>query len=149
MFEHYAVALLQLAPLAEGTGGFSGDLIGLVARSSLASQLVLAILLFFSIASWAIIFFKLREFRLVEAQTRTFIEVFRKSGRFSDVQSVCKSLSASPLVGVFQAGYVELNTQLKDGKPGGDVGEDGATKRPVPGISHRYWFRLVPLTQLR
>ena len=131
MFEHYAVALLQLAHTAEGAGGFSGDLIGLVTRSSLASQLVLAILLFFSIASWAIIFFKLREFRLVEAQTRTFIEVFRKSGRFSDVQSVCKSLSASPLVGVFQAGYVELNTQLKDGKPGGDVGEDGASKRPV------------------
>lgn len=131
MFEHYVVALLQLAPLAEGTGGFSGDLIGLVARSSLASQLVLTILLFFSIGSWAIILFKLREFRRVEAQTAKFVEVFRRSGRFSDVQSVCKSLSASPLVGVFQAGYVELNTQLKNGKPRGDVAEDDANERRV------------------
>ena len=29
------------------------------------------------------------------------------------MQAVCKSLSKSPLVGVFQAGYVELNTQLR------------------------------------
>ena len=101
-FEHYLVALLQISP-AEDAGGVSGDLIGLVARSSLASQFVLATLLFFSVASWAIIFFKLREFNRVETQTATFVEVFRKSGRFSDVQSVCKSLAASPLVGVFQA----------------------------------------------
>ena len=130
-FEHYLIALLQISP-AEDAGGFSGDLIGLVARSSLASQFVLATLLFFSVASWAIIFFKLREFNRVETQTATFVEVFRKSGRFSDVQSVCKSLAASPLVGVFQAGYVELNTQLKAGKSEADVEEgDVADQRPV------------------
>ena len=29
------------------------------------------------------------------------------------MQSVCKSLAKSPLIGVFQAGYVELNAQLR------------------------------------
>ena len=129
-FEHYFVALLQMSPV-DDVGGFGGDLVGLVARSSLASQVVLATLFFFSVASWAIIFFKLREFNRVETQTATFVEVFRKSGRFSDVQSVCKSLSASPLVGVFQAGYVELNTQLKNGKSEGGIETDVKEQRPV------------------
>ena len=39
--------------------------------------------------------------------------MFRRSSKFSEVQAVCKSLAHSPLAGVFQAGYVELNTQLR------------------------------------
>jgi biopolymer transport protein TolQ len=39
--------------------------------------------------------------------------VFRKSSRFSEVQSACGNLRASPLVGLFLAGYQELNTQLR------------------------------------
>ena len=49
----------------------------------------------------------------MEKQTAQFIEVFRKSAKFSDVQSVCASLAQSPLVGMFQAGYAELNAQLR------------------------------------
>jgi len=39
--------------------------------------------------------------------------VFRRSAKFSEVQAVCASLPASPLVGVFQAGYAELNAQFR------------------------------------
>jgi biopolymer transport protein TolQ len=39
--------------------------------------------------------------------------VFRKSAKFSEVQAVCPSLSSSPLVGMFQAGYAELSAQLR------------------------------------
>ena len=38
--------------------------------------------------------------------------MFRKSAKFSEVQAVCPSLAASPLVGMFQAGYAELTAQL-------------------------------------
>jgi biopolymer transport protein TolQ len=108
--------------------GFGG-LFGLIARSSFTSQLVLTSLLVFSVVSWAVILFKLWQFRQVDAQTSTFVAIFRKSRKFSEVQSVCKSLAASPLTGVFQAGYVELNTQLRDTEtPGGD---------PVPGGAPR------------
>ena len=54
-------------------------------------------------------------------QTAAFLDVFRKSSRFSEVQAVCGSLAASPLVGLFQAGYAELNAQLRgagETKPG-------------------------------
>lgn len=111
--EFVAVVLLQPIEMNGSSGGFGDGLFDLVVRSSFINQSVLIILLLFSIASWAIILFKLREFRRVEAQTSTFVEVFRKSSKFSEVQSVCKSLATSPLSGVFQAGYVELNTQLR------------------------------------
>ena len=47
------------------------------------------------------------------AQSATFLDVFRRSAKFSEVQAVCKSLGGSPLVGMFQAGYAELNLQLR------------------------------------
>ena len=52
-------------------------------------------------------------FRPIERQTATFLDVFRRSTKFSEVQAVCKSLEGSPLVGMFQAGYAELNLQLR------------------------------------
>ena len=107
---------------AESSGAFGSGIINLIAQSSLLSQAVLATLLIFSVASWGIIVFKLLQFRRVESQTGAFVEVFRKSRKFSEVQSVCKSLAASPLTGVFQAGYVELNTQLRQSEGTGMEG---------------------------
>ena len=107
-------ALLQTPGVAEASEeGFGGGILGLIARSSLPSQIVLAILVVFSVLSWAVILLKLRQFRSVATQTSSFIDVFRRSTKFSEVQSVCKSLPHSPLAGVFQAGYVELNAQVR------------------------------------
>ena len=120
------VAALALQPDmdvgGESAGAFGSGILSLILRSSLLSQVVLVTLLVFSIVSWGIILFKLWQFRRVEAQTNTFVEVFRKSRTFSEVQTVCKSLAASPLAGVFQAGYVELNTQLRQKGADGESG---------------------------
>ena len=86
---------------------------------------------FFSIASWAIIILKLREFKRVETDTKKFIEIFRKSSKFSEVQSVCKSLSASPLAGVFQAGYIELNAQLRQNETQSASTDEPSCARPA------------------
>jgi biopolymer transport protein TolQ len=64
------------------------------------------------------------QFRRAQHHTAKFLEIFRKSSRFSEVHSVCGSLVASPLVGLFHMGYAELNTQLRmagDSKPGAPV----------------------------
>jgi biopolymer transport protein TolQ len=111
----YAIALAQgagLPPQSEPVSS-SSDLVSLVARSSPLSKVVLIILLAFSALSWAIIFLKLWQFRRAERQSSSFIDIFRRSARFSEVQAVCASLAASPLVGLFQAGYSELNSQLR------------------------------------
>lgn len=82
---------------------------------------VLVTLLIFSAGSWGIIIFKKMQLARAAKQTVQFLDVFRKSSRFSEVQAVCADVAASPLVGLFQAGYAELNAQLRsagDPKPG-------------------------------
>ena len=95
----------------------SRDVVSLVLSAGPFEQIVLGSLVLFSAASWGIIVFKLLHLKKARAQTITFLETFRKSSRFSEVQAVCASLPASPLVGLFQAGYAELNTQLRTQAP--------------------------------
>lgn len=91
----------------------SGDVVRLIAETTPINQAVLAILVLFSVASWAIILQKYLAFRASQRQTARFLEVFRKSSKFSEVQAVCPTLPATPLVGVFQAGYAEMNAQFR------------------------------------
>lgn len=77
------------------------------------AKIVLAILVGFSLASWTVMISKYFQFRRVEEHNRRFLAVFRKSSRFSEINSVTSQHSASPLVGMFQAGYVEIDAQIK------------------------------------
>jgi biopolymer transport protein TolQ len=124
IFFALAQAAQGAAPGA-GTGELdrSADIVRLVADATAISKLVLLILLIFSAISWAVIFYKVWSFRRAERQTSTFLGVFRKSAKFSEVQAVCPTLAASPLVGLFQSGYAELNTQLRTDK--GDPAKPG------------------------
>jgi biopolymer transport protein TolQ len=108
-----ALALQELAGPAAETAETATDVISLVTRTGLIEQLVLALLVLFSVVSWGIVAYKTWAFRKAEGQTRQFLDVFRRSSKFSEVQAVCRSLGESPLVGLFQAGYGELNTQLR------------------------------------
>lgn len=108
-----ALALQELAGPAAETAESATDVISLVTRTGLIEQLVLALLVLFSIVSWGIVAYKAWAFRRADAQTRQFLDVFRRSSKFSEVQAVCRSLGESPLVGLFQAGYGELNAQLR------------------------------------
>ena len=112
---YYGFAILQLQP--EPTEfGFSGDIINLVISSGPISKVVLLILVFFSIASWGVALQKLFQFRKLEKDTAKFREAFRQSSKFSEVQAVCATVDKSPLVGIFQTGYAELNAQLHQPK---------------------------------
>jgi biopolymer transport protein TolQ len=111
---------LFLLTQAQGNGGTEAarhDLLQMVAGSSPVAKAVLLVLILFSITSWAIILFKLWVFSRSERQSAAFLDVFRRSSKFSEVQAVCKTLGESPLVGIFQAGYAELNAQLRQANP--------------------------------
>jgi biopolymer transport protein TolQ len=97
------------APATPLSGGF----LDLIKDSSPISQFVLAILVIFSIVSWGIILYKLWTFNRIQSQSTRFLEIFRRSAKFSEVQAVCQSLNDSPLVGIFLSGYAELNLQLR------------------------------------
>jgi biopolymer transport protein TolQ len=104
-------------------------IVSLIAHAGLEVQVILAILLLFSAISWGIIIYKKRQFHRAAMQTSQFLETFRKSSRFSEVNNVCGALGASPLVGLFQAGYTELNAQLRG--PATDTKPGAAAPRPT------------------
>jgi len=110
------------------SGAFSG-VGGLVATSGLTARVVLVLLVLFSLVSWAIIIYKGRSLHRAHAESETFLDVFRKSNKFSEVNAVCSQLKSSPLVGVFQAGYLELNQQVR-----GAAGSSKEAAGPKPTV---------------
>ena len=109
------LTILPLVVAQAQTGAFSGGVAGLLARSGPVGKFVIFLLAIFSLVSWAIIIYKGIALHRALAQSETFLQVFRKSSKFSEVNAVCIQLKASPLVGVFQAGYLEVNQQVKGG----------------------------------
>lgn len=129
-----AVALLaQAAQPDAGSGELSSstDIVQLILDSSWLSLGVLLILLTFSAISWGITLYKIAVFRRAARQTETFLAVFRKSSKFSEVQAVCASLKESPLVGLFQAGYSEVNSQLRQAPPADSTKPAAPPGRPT------------------
>jgi biopolymer transport protein TolQ len=94
-------------------GSSTSGVLGIVSNLGIEATLVLLILILFSVFSWAIIVEKYITYGKVRKQSDDFLKVFRKSSKFSEVQSVCSKLQYSPFVGLFLAAFAELNQQLK------------------------------------
>jgi biopolymer transport protein TolQ len=116
---YVAFALQAQGEPGSGTGGV--DFVHLIANANWLAKSVLLILLLFSAVSWAVVFAKSLQYARAARETDTFLQVFRKSTKFSEVQSICPSVPSSPLVGIFQAGYAELNLQLRRDPPPKDA----------------------------
>jgi biopolymer transport protein TolQ len=113
---------LSAALLLQAQGGIAQDgsstsIVSLIAGSTYVARIVLLVLGLFSIISWGIVFYKWWTFGRANRQSSQFLDVFRRSNKFSEVHAVCRSLAASPLVGLFQAGYAELTAQLRQQSP--------------------------------
>jgi biopolymer transport protein TolQ len=114
---------LPLALLLQAQGGAGGESLsgaGIFSRvtgSSPIAQGVLLTLVMLSIVSWSIFLYKWWTFRRIRRRSDQFLDVFRRSNKFSEVQAVCRSLDESPLVGLFQSGYAELTAQLRQTSP--------------------------------
>ena len=111
-------ALLAQATTGAASESSSSGILSLIARSTAISLAVLLSLGLMSIWSWGIFLYKAWTFRRAAKQSAQFLEVFRRSNKFSEVQAVCRSLGDSPLVGLFQTGYAELTAQLRQNAPG-------------------------------
>ena len=129
---YVALALQAQGMPDSGTGGV--DFVHLLANANWLAKSVLLILLLFSAVSWAIVLAKTFQYRRAERDTATFLQVFRKSTKFSEVQSICPSVPASPLVGIFQAGYAELNLQLRREGPAKDAEGRPSAGAPRPTL---------------
>ena len=104
-----SLMFLQIGGAAEGP-----KMLDFFVRGGPMGKFIFALLALFSIGSWAVIFGKLLHFRRAHGQSERFLEAFRRSQRFSEVNAVASKLGASPLVGIFQAGYAEIDSQIKN-----------------------------------
>lgn len=95
------------ATIAAATGHL--DVWSLVLQSGPMAKLVLAVLLGFSVFSWAIIAERLRAFRRAERETETFLDRFRKGGGLAAIQDGTATLVRSPLANIFRAGFREIS----------------------------------------
>jgi biopolymer transport protein TolQ len=71
-------------------------------------QMVMVLLLFFSIFSWTIIFMKGRLFRNVRLDSEDFLEAFWSSKTLSEASKAADEFTFSPEAAVFKAGFNEL-----------------------------------------
>jgi biopolymer transport protein TolQ len=94
----------------------------IIADADIVVQLILLLLVFFSVFSWAIIFFKSKMIKTANRQSDRFLEAFRRSKSLTEVNDAAKKLRGSPLATIFLAGNKELAYQSKSSE-GGWTGE--------------------------
>jgi biopolymer transport protein TolQ len=114
--ETMLAALLQPVRTESLTGG-TDPLVTFFRETSATAKIVLGILLVFSLISWIIIFAKFVRLRRVSRQSAKFVDFFRKSKRFSEVNAFATQLADTPLTTLFRAGYAELDAQVKASRP--------------------------------
>lgn len=98
---------------------YQGEVWQLLASTGPVARIVLLILLGFSVLSWAIIFQKLRQFRAAGRESQEFLKVFRQSKKLSEIRVFSRSLKRTPLPGVFDSGYHEIESQAVVTEGGG------------------------------
>ena len=87
------------------------DIFEMIGRGGPLSIAVLAILLIFSVFSWAIIFSKWSALRAARAADRRFLRAFRKANGLDAVMVASEQFKPAPLVAVFEFGYEEVHRQ--------------------------------------
>jgi len=97
------------APLLASFVG--GEIFNLIKQTGAVAQVVLVILLIFSIMSWSVILTKWSSIKRARAQSGRFLRAFRKAQRLQDVAAVSEQFKPSPLVAVFDNAYDEYRRQ--------------------------------------
>lgn len=93
----------------------AGQLGRLLEQTGWVARVVLLLLLFFSLFSWALIFQKSHIFGNIDRQTARFLRNFRASRSLPEPRTL--GTSGSPMENVYAAGYRELQSQRAANNP--------------------------------
>jgi len=118
------------------------SLVDLVLQSTPVAKGVLALLLLFSIVSWAIILSKFFVFKMAKKEDGKFLSNFSKSENLTHIYNFSRELRYSPVARVFLTGYRELylfqdmakKERDRRGEPPTHTGEPLSAK-DIKGIS--------------
>jgi biopolymer transport protein TolQ len=106
--------------------------VALILGAGLVVKLVLILLLFFSVVSWAIILFKLFQVHRANSESVRFMDFFWKSKRFDTIASQVDRFANSPLTVLFNEGYGELKKVVE----GDGSSEGSALSTDLGGIEN-------------
>ncbi|HEY0783438.1 MAG TPA: MotA/TolQ/ExbB proton channel family protein [Thermoanaerobaculia bacterium] len=121
---------LMFMQVGQAPGGAAGPgLLDFFQQSGPVAKFILALLALFSLLSWAIMLGKAMQLSRAARQSKEFLEAFHRSHRFSEVNALATRLNASPLVGIFQAGYAEIDSQIKNAQESTDASADRRSYR--------------------
>lgn len=121
---------LMVSEVGIGTG-MGADVVELVSHAGLVVKMVLLLLFFFSVVSWAIIIVKFRAFRAAEKESKSFLDLFWGTRNFSKAYLEAKRMLHSPIATMFRAGYADVEKIRKDLVPA------GAPPQPANGEGQR------------
>ena len=129
----------ETSTVAEMTlgGNFHGSLFDMVVQAGFVVQLVLLLLLIFSVISWAIILMKYFNIRKVKKENEFFLGSYMRSSKLSEMFLDAKKYRNSTLAEVFRTGYTELMKLTKTARgnpPGKDAPEAGGQALEIAGI---------------
>ena len=102
---------------AAPTPASGSAIVEMVQNSGPIALTVLALLLFASFFSWAVILAKLSSFGRARTQSQRFLRAFRKATRLQDVAAVSEQFKPSPLVAVFDEVYETYRRQTGGSGP--------------------------------
>lgn len=88
----------------------------LFAGTGIVVKIVLFILLYFSVVSWAIIFFKLLQVHKANKDSDQFLNFFWQTKRFDAIGAQIDRFANSPLSVLFSEGYSELKKVVEKGE---------------------------------
>ena len=105
------------------------SVVDMVAHSGPLVQLVLYVLIGFSIVSWGIGFYKLRQIRQARRESERFTAVFWETKNLASIHNASLEMRESSVAQVFRAGYQELmritRARKQAGPTEGDFSEEG------------------------
>ncbi len=94
---------------------YSGGLIGLILSAGPVARVVVIILLFFSVVSWTIIFFKWRQLSVAEREGMKFLKIAKDSESFKRLTTMYADNPDSPFYKLVIASYKEITGRQKEG----------------------------------
>jgi biopolymer transport protein TolQ len=84
----------------------------LLEQTTGVARVILGILLFLSVFSWALIFQKFSQLSGLDQKTARFLQMFRSGRGLADPNTLRAGAGTTPLVAVYAAGYREFEAQI-------------------------------------
>jgi biopolymer transport protein TolQ len=89
--------------------------VALLEQTTGVARVILGVLLFLSVFSWALIFQKFSQLSGLDNKTARFLQMFRSGRGLADPNTLRAGAGTTPLVAVYAAGYREFEAQLGGG----------------------------------